>query len=401
MNLETIRQLKSEIEKELTGGILSFWMEKTPDLKYGGFIGKMDNNLRNYPRAEKCCILNSRILWTFSSAYRLLKDDRYRAVAERAYDYLVKYFWDVRYSGLFLMVNHRGRVTDPRKLVYNLAFGIYGFSEYYRATGNGEVLDRAIRLYRLIEEFCHDPINQGYFEACSRDFRSIADMHLTHLKLHEKKSMNTHLHILEAYTNLLRAWDDQGLRQSIRELIGIFERSIIDPQTGHFKLFFDEFWNSKLDTISYGHDIEGSWLLYEAAITLQDESLTNQVKSRVVDMAGKIYREARDDQYGGIFYEMENGILSAKKVWWVQCEAMVGFFNAFQLTGETCYLDAIIPIWKFIRQFLVDNQYGEWYYEVSRDGKPNDNIYKVGPWKCPYHSGRACMELMARIGDSI
>ena len=397
MNLKEIQQLKSEIEQELTGGILPFWMEKTPDHKYGGFIGRMDNNLRVYPKAKKCCILYSRILWTFAAAYRLRHDERYLAMADRAYDYLLKYFWDERYSGLYLLVNHRGRVAEPRKLVYNLSFGIYGFSEYYRATGNGEALDRAIHLYRLIEEYCHDNVNGGYFEACSRDWRLITSMHLTRRILHEKKSMNTHLHILEAYTNLLRVWDDPGLRQSIRQLIGIFEASIIDSQTGHFKIFFDEYWNSKLDSVSYGHDIEGSWLLYEATQTLNDEAVLNRVKARVIDMVERIYQEARDDRYGGIFYELEDGELNTKKVWWVQCEALVGFYNAYQLTGESRYLDAISPIWKFARQFLMDQQYGEWYYEVSRDGKPNEKYYKVGPWKCPYHSGRACMELMTRM----
>jgi mannobiose 2-epimerase len=401
LNLNTIQQLKTDVANELTGRLLPFWMEKTVDLKHGGFYGKMDNDLHVHSNAEKSCILYSRILWTFACAYRLFKDEQYLITAKRAFDYLLKYFWDDQYSGLYLMVDYRGKAYEPRKLVYNLSFGIYGFSEYYRATGEKEALDRAIRLYRLIEEYCHDNINRGYFEACSRDWRLINDLHLTRKKLHEKKSMNTHLHLLESYTNLLRIWDDEQLQQSIRELIEVFHRFIIDPSTCHFKLFFDEFWDSKLDTVSFGHDIEGSWLLYEAAKVLGDEALLGKVKYRALEMAEKIYHEGLDAQYGGLFNELEKGVLNTTKIWWVQCEAMVGFFNAFELTGEARFWDTVYDIWKFNEHYLFDKIHGEWFAEISRDSKVNDKYYKVGPWKCPYHNGRACMELITRIGNYI
>jgi mannobiose 2-epimerase len=397
MNLNAIQQFKTKVEHELTSRILPFWMEKTVDLKHGGFYGKMANDLRIYPNAQKGCILHSRILWTFACAYRLFKDDQYRKTAKHAFDYLVKYFWDERDSGLFLKVNHRGRVADPRKVVYNLAFGIYGFSEYYRATGEKEALDRAIRLYRLIEEYCHDNVNRGYFELCSRDWRINHDLHLTRKELNDKRSMNTHLHLLEAYTNLLRAWDNEQLRQSISELIEVFDNLIIHPETYHFEPFFDESWNSKIKNVSFGHDIEGSWLLYEAATVLKDEALFNRIKDLSVKMAQKAYEEGLDPEYGGLFNELENGVLKDNKVWWVQCEAMVGFFNAFQLSGAEHFWEAAYGIWRFSEQYLFDKVNGEWFWEVSRDGKPNDKHYKVGPWKCPYHNGRACMELITRI----
>jgi mannobiose 2-epimerase len=397
INQEALQQFNTEIEQELIGHILPFWMEKTVDHKHGGFYGQMDNDNRIHPNAKKCGILYSRILWTFASAYRLFGNESYLATAKRAFDYLNQYFWDGQYSGLFFMVNSRGRVVDPRKLVYNLSFGIYGFSEYYRATGDQDALDRAIRLYRLIEQYCHDDRNRGYFEACSRDWQLIGNMHLTRKRLHEKKSMNTHLHLLESYTNLLRVWDDVQLRQSIYELVDLLDNSIIDAATGHFLPFFDEAWNAKLGTASFGHDIEGSWLLYETAMVLSDEPLKKRVKTRTLEMVESIYREGLDPQYGGLFYERENGELNPKKVWWVQCEAMVGFFNALELTGEDRFWDAVTAIWSFTKHYLINHSHGEWFYEVSREGKPNEQYYKVGPWKCPYHNGRACMELISRI----
>lgn len=400
LSLDTIQQFKRDVDNELTGRLLPFWMEKAVDSIHGGFYGKIFNDLRIDHQAEKSCILHSRILWTFASAYRLFKDTPYLATANRAFDYLLKYFWDDQYSGLYLLVDQEGEVTESRKLVYNQAFGIYGFSEYYRATGARAALDRAIELYRLIEAHCHDNANRGYFEGCDRDWRLTDNLHLTRRNLNEKKSMNTHLHLLEAYTNLLRVWNNEDLRKSIYELLEVFDSYIIDPETRHFKPFFDESWNSKLNSISFGHDIEGSWLLYEAATVLKDEVLLGGIKNLAVAIAQKVYEEGLDPQYGGLFYELEDGVLTAKKVWWVQCEAMVGFFNAFQLTGAGHFGKVARDIWRFSEQYQFDKKNGEWFAELSRDGKPDNEYYKVGPWKCPYHNGRACMEISVRITNS-
>jgi mannobiose 2-epimerase len=396
---KTDQQFKNELEQELIARILPFWMEKTVDVENGGFYGRIFNNLMVDKKAEKGCILNSRILWTFSSAYRVFKDKRYLAIARRAYEYLLEYFWDAEFGGLYFTVDTLGRVVNSRKQVYNLSFGIYGFSEYYRATGVPESLDRAIRLFWLIEQNCYDSGNMGYFEARSRDWTSIDDTRLSPLDLNEQKSMNTHLHLLESYTNLLRVWDNAQLRNKLHELIKVAITYLIDPQTSHFKLFFDERWNSKADLISMGHDIEGSWLLYEAAGVLGDEDLLAKVKNIAIAMAQRVYEEGIDPEYGGLFNELENGILRSNvKIWWPQCEAMVGFFNAFQLTGEKHFWEAAHGIWQFIQRHLLDKENGEWFGGTTREGVPIKNYYKVGPWKCPYHNSRACMELIARLG---
>lgn len=396
---ESIHQFRTEVAAELIKRLLPFWSEKTIDEENGGFYGQITNGLTVKKAAAKSCVLNSRILWTFASAYRIFKDNAYRIMAERAYHYLQNHFWDKQYYGLYFMLDYRGQVIDSRKQLYNLAFGIYGLSEYYRATGDEKSLIRAIQLYYLIEEHLSDPNHQGYFEAGSRDWGFVKEMRLSERDLNAKKTMNSHLHLMEAYTNLLRVWDSDRLRHSLEQLINLMVTRILNRETFHFNLFFDETWNSKLNLISLGHDIEGSWLLTEAATVLGDEMLFDMIKDVSVKMARKVYETGIDRENGGLYNELIDGVVrDPVKVWWPQCEAMVGLINAFQLTEEEVFLEAASQIWKFIDRFMLDRDNGEWFGEVSEDGRPNHSYYKVGPWKCPYHNGRACMEVMLRLG---
>jgi len=385
----------TEIDFELKNNILPFWMIKTVDTENGGFYGQISNELVIDKHADKGAILNSRILWTFSHAYRFLGDDKYLDTANRAYNYLIDNFWDKEYSGLYWMVDYKGEVENSRKQIYNIAFGIYGLSEFYLATGNKESLDRAIELFNVIEDKSLDDYNKGYFEAYSREWEPIDDLRLSSKDLNEKKSMNTHLHLMEAYTNLFRAWKDEDLRNRLIELINITLENIIDSKTLHFKLFFDEKWNSKVSTISYGHDIEGSWLLLEAAREVGDKELIGRVESTSAGMAQKVFEEGIDKLYGGIYNETED----TDKPWWVQAEAMVGFINAFELTKKDYFFDAAYNVWEFINKYVVDKKYGEWYWKVKKDGEICRDLFKVEPWKCPYHSARACIELISRLKD--
>lgn len=395
-----IKKFITEAENELYHNILPFWAEKTTDLTNGGFLGKISRNLTVSPNAEKSCILNSRILWTFSAAYRMRRQISYLAIAKRAFDYLRKYFWDDQHSGLYFMVNHLGMVSNSRKQLYNLAFGIYGLTEYYLATGVKESLDLAKEIYRLIEKYGYDPINKGYFEAFSRDWQSISDMRLSTKDLNEQKSMNTHLHLLEAYTNLVKATPaDNELKSKLSGLVNIMVEQIIDQQTYHFRLFFDEVWNSKTTTISYGHDIEGSWLIGEAAKVLGDTQTSDRVYKLAVNIAKQIYQEGLDREYGGLFNECSDGIQLPQKEWWPQSEAIVGFLNAFQLTGEEHFFEIAYELWLYSQTYFVDKVYGEWFYMLTREGLPIDEYEKVGPWKCPYHNGRACMEIITRLSS--
>lgn len=394
------QQLKKEVEIELLKRILPFWMEKTIDKEKGGFYGTLSNDLTIDLNSPKGCILNSRILWTFSAAYRKLKDRRYLDVADRAYDYLINHFWDRQWGGLFFMVDSQGKANDLQKLVYNLAFGIYGLAEYYRATQTEQSLGKALELYGLIEKNCYDSLHQGYFEGCSRKWVLSETMQLSPRDLVAEKSMNTHLHLLEAYTGLFRVWDHPHLKEKLRELIQVFIGHIINPETHHFRLFFDADWKGKNPIISMGHDIEGSWLLYEGAEVLGDPEILAVVRNISIAMARRVYDEGMDRGYGGLYNEVENGVpINTVKIWWPQCEAMVGFFNAYRLTGKQDFLEAVYQIWDFTAHHLLDYQHGEWFGETSREGDPNQDYYKVGPWKCPYHNGRMCLELMERIGE--
>ncbi len=399
ITLKTIRHFQTEVGNELSR-ILWFWMEKAIDNENGGFYGQIANDLKINAQAEKSCILNSRILWTFASAYRLFRKDQYHSMARRAFDYLIAHFWDNKYSGLYFMVDHRGKATNPVKHVYNLAFGIYGLSEYYRATGETESLSRAIQLFKMIEECCYDHRNKGYLEARARDWSPSNQWRLGPKDLNVEKSMNTHLHLLEAYTNLKRVWSDEQLKNKLSELIEVILHKVIDPETSHFQLYFNEDWDSKTKLISFGHDIEGSWLLTEAAKELGDQVLLDKVQKIAIAMAQKVYEEGLDLKTGGLFNESENGTLKGtSKVWWPQCEAMVGFINAFELTGKEYFFEAAYEIWSFIERYLVDLINGEWFGEVSGGGKPNPSHDKVGSWKCPYHNGRACMEAIKRLAN--
>lgn len=394
---DKISAYRGELEQELTRNILPFWIERATDRENGGFYGWISNDAIPDKMADKGCILNSRILWTYSLAYRIYQQPGYLKTAARAYNYLVNCFWDPEFSGLYWMVNYRGEAVDTRKHLYNLAFGIYALSEYYRATGDKNSLARAIELFRIIEAKSRDRANKGYFESFSREWLASDDLRMSETDLNAKKSMNTHLHLMEAYTNLLRVWEDNGLRERLNELILIAMESILDPDTYHFNLFFNGNWRSASGQISYGHDIEGSWLLCEAASVLNDSKLLVQVKEIAVKMAQTVYDEGLDKENGGLYYEADSGGTDAEKHWWPQAEAMVGFFNAYELTGAEYFYEASYRVWQFVKKYLIDTQNGEWFSKVSREGRVCAALPKVGPWKCPYHNSRACFELIERL----
>lgn len=387
----------SELEKELKDNILGFWMEHTLDKEHGGFVGGIDNQLNVIPGAEKSLVLNARILWTFASAYRMYGTAEYLETAERAYDYLLKHFTDKEYGGFYWMVDALGAPTEPKKQVYGQAFAIYALSEFHHATGNPEALEIAVELFRLLEKHGYDPINKGYIEALSQEWQVTDNLMLSAKDMNEKKSMNTHLHVLEGYTGLYRVWQTEELRVKLAELIETMIDHIIDAEGQHFHLFLDEEWHVKSDIISYGHDIEGSWLLMEAAEVLGDEELIQRVHKIAVSMADAALAEGIDTD-GGIWNESgPEGLLSKDKDWWPQAEAVVGFYNAYQLTGDSRFLDASRAAWVFIDKYIVDHNLGEWVWGVDEHLQPVAHEPKVSAWKCPYHNSRACFEMIARI----
>ena len=389
--------LREKAERELRGDILPFWLKYVVDEEYGGFRGQIANDLTIVPRAYKGLILNVRILWTFAKAYKVYGDEVYLKTARRAHDYLMEYFWDKDFGGFYWMVDHVGKPVDTKKRIYGQAFGVYSLAEYAAASGEKEPLEKACALYRLMEDASHDTKNGGYFETCERDWKLAEEQRLSEVDMDEKKSMNTHLHALEAYANLLRVWNDDGLRAGLRELLRIFLDHIMDRKTHHFRMFFDETWQDRSDRISFGHDIEGSWLLCEAAEALGDRTLLEEVRREAVQMAQTVYEQAIDED-GGLFYEGKGKeIIDSDKHWWPQAEAVVGFLNAYELSGSEHFLKSAEKSWEFIEKHIVDGEHGEWYWMVRRDGTPNNEKDKVGPWKCPYHNSRMCFEVMERV----
>ncbi|MCW3785866.1 AGE family epimerase/isomerase [Plebeiibacterium sediminum] len=379
--------------------LLQYWTDNSIDIKFGGFVGERDFYNQLVPGAEKGAVLNARILWSFSAAYNFSEDERYLKVAYRAYHYLIEKFWDKEHGGLYWAISEQGEVVSDRKQIYAQGFGIYGFSEFYKATGDAVALEYAQKLFELIEAKSYDEKYGGYVEALSREWNTLDDMRLSDKDANEPKSMNTHLHILEPYTNLYRVWKDEHLKQKIEDLIDVFDKHIINQNTAHFELFFDYDWTVKSSITSYGHDIEGAWLLYEAAYELGNAEQISKVKDTCIKMVDATINEGMVED-GSVFNEKEGDHLDADKHWWPQAEAMVGLAYAWKITGEEFYLHTMIKTWKFIKEKIIDKQNGEWHWRVDQQGNPITSDVKLGFWKCPYHNSRALMEVMTILNES-
>ena len=496
MPAERLIRLRSAVRDELTRRILPFWLTHTVDRSNGGFVGQVSEDNVPDPSAPKGSILHSRILWTFAAAYRALGDEEYLKAASHAALFLRRRFVDERYGGVYWMLDARGKVLDDRKHVYAQAFAIYALAEYHLATGSDRELQCAIDLFELIDRSAHDTEHGGYEEAFARNWTLLEDVRLsdkdaherksmnTHLHVleaftnlyrawpdrrlrerlyelvavfltriinekestliqffdsdwtpkssatsfghdiehggyeeafarnwtlledvrlsdkdaHERKSMNTHLHVLEAFTNLYRAWPDRRLRERLYELVAVFLTRIINEKESTLIQFFDSDWTPKSSATSFGHDIEASWLLLEAAEVLSDDALSERVRTASLMIARRVMQRALDAD-GGLVYESRDGrITDADKYWWPQAEAVVGFVTAFQISGDEAFFHAAERVWEFTDRHIVDHVHGEWHERVDRQGAAYVSD-KTGPWKCPYHNGRMCLEVMRRTAE--
>ena len=394
-----LTELRDGFSQELEN-ILKYWIDFGLDHVNGGFVGKRDHYNHQISGASKGAVLNTRILWTFSAAYNFTKKPEYLAVADRAYQYIKEHFEDKQFGGLIWELDEKGEILNGRKQIYAQGFGIYGYSEYFKASKNPQALEDAIALFELIEKYSYDPIEGGYLEAFANDWSTLEDFRLSLKDANEPKSMNTHLHILEPYTNLLRVWPDDRLKEKTASLIRIFLDKIIDQRTHHFNLFFDTDWTVRSSTVSFGHDIEGAWLLYEAAKVVGDDLLLAEVTTNLVQMVDATLSDgcAAD---GSVYNEKNtiSGHLDSDKHWWMQAEAIVGLAYAWKITGKDTYLDQLEKVWHFIRTFVIDPVNGEWFGRIDKYGVPIISDDKAGFWKCPYHNSRAMMEVIGIISE--
>lgn len=392
-----ITTLRTEVEHELTTGILPFWMEKMTDNVQGGFYGRIDGDDNLHVDAPKGAILNARILWTFSAAYRLLHRPEYLDTATRAKRYIIDRFYDNDFGGVYWSLTADGKPLDDKKQVYAQGFAIYGLSEYARATGDREALDYAVKLFETVEKYSFDRDRNGYIEAFTREWKPIEDMRLSDKDENTSKTMNTHLHILEPYANLYRVWKDGRLERQLRNMLDLFTGKILNKKTEHLDLFFDNDWRTDGNIISYGHDIEASWLIHEAALVLGDELLLKQIEPVITNIARAADEGLNPD--GSMIYERftAEDRTDRELHWWVQAENVVGHVNLYQHFGDEKALDTAVKCWQFIKDKIIDHEHGEWHWSLMPDGTVNRRDDKAGFWKCPYHNGRMCMEIIERF----
>jgi cellobiose epimerase len=391
-----LSQLKSELTRELTGNILSWWTEKTIDDENGGFYGRVNVSDSVFPEEEKGGILNARILWTYSAAYRVLKDTAYLRIATRARDYILLNFIDNEYGGVFRSVKYDGQPSDTRKQTYTQSFFIYGLAEYSRATGDKKSLAAAKKIFRNFEKHVLDREANGYFEVFTREWERSRDRLIGERTEADEKTMNTSLHLMEAYANLYRVWPAKKMKERLSNMIELFLDKIIDNKTYHLVNFMDRNWNSTSSIDSYGHDIEASWLLYEAASLVNDPALLARVREASLKIADAAAEGIMPD--GSMIDDRNNatGELKKTRSWWPQVETVVGYVNAYELSKDERYLDYAINNWKYTQEHFIDRKNGGWFTSVNEAGVAGRGD-KAGFWVCPYHNGRMCLEIIERV----
>jgi cellobiose epimerase len=396
------KSLSNFAKHNLNKIILPYWLEYSPDKLHGGLIGEIDNNNNVVMDAPRGLILNSRVLWTYSACYKLLKEERLLERAKSTFEYLIQKFYDPQHQGFYWSLDAKGNALDSKKQTYAQAFTMYGLSEYYSVSSDPLALKMAIDLFHLMEKNCLDTLYGGYFEAFTREWKPIEDMRLSQKDMNVEKTMNTHLHVIEAYTCLHRVWKDKTLENAIRSLLDVFDQYFVNKKDYHLNLFFDTQWNLMSDQISYGHDIEASWLLHESAVELGDKKLEGVFEEIAVRMADAAMEGIIEQ--GSLIHEWHRGGDGEKDdeiEWWAQAEAVVGFFNAYEISKDTRFLITAHNLCEFIAKYIVNKEFGEWHYRVSKEGVPNNTYPIAGFWKCPYHNARMCLEIITRSEEQL
>lgn len=392
-----ISLFRSEIRSELDS-ILSWWMSHMTDHEHGGFYGRIDGKGILHPKADKGIILNTRILWTYSKVYHETKDLRFYSLAERAYQYISRYFWDKEYQGVYWMVDFQGKKKDTQKQIYAQAFALYAFSAYYELNQNSDVLQKINQLFTCIEKYSRDNKKGGYLNVFNEDWTIAKNQKLSDKDADQIKIMNTHLHILEAYSALYRLKNEAIYHEALANILKIYLNRFCTRNPCHLYLYFDDDWHPTSEEKSFGHDIESSWLITEAAELLKEPALTLQARKLSLALVEATYLYGKDEN-GGIYEktDISGQKIEKEKHWWPQAEAVVGFLNAWQISGDEKYLTQAMQTWHFIQNYFIDHQNGEWHWLINENGLPDETEDKAGPWKAPYHNVRMCLEVLQRL----
>ncbi|HEY3756205.1 MAG TPA: AGE family epimerase/isomerase [Opitutaceae bacterium] len=388
-------ELGASADHELRGDILSFWLAHAQNPANQGFYGLVDEKLRPHADEPRGELLTARILWTFSRAYREYHDAQYLEMARYAYGDLTDHFTDHVHGGYFWTIDANGHPLDEQKLVYGQAFAIYALAEYYEATHTRAALRDATALFHLLDERAHDPDNGGYFDAYDRSWHRMPQNMLGPAP----KTQNSTIHVLEAFTGLLRVWPDQLLQARERELIRLLTDRIVDSKTHHLILYLTPDWKPLSDQISYGHDIELSWLITEAADVLGDPVLQAGTQKTAIEIADATLAQGVNADGGVMNLASPSGVVDGDRDWWNQAEAVTGFLNAYQITHDPKFAAAALKTWHFIETSVVDHRQGEWFRSVKPDGSPAPGDPKISLWKCPYHNSRACFQIIERCHE--
>ena len=383
------------LERELTR-IIAWWSGNSVDHANGGFWGEIATDGRPIIGADKFLIPTARICWFFSIAAIKSGNERDVEIAVRAYRYLTDHFLDAEYGGVIWAVDAKGNPENIRKQAYAQAFALYAFSAHYRLTGKNKALEQAMDLFYLLEGRFHDSEYQGYFEAFARDWTPIDDVRLSEKDNPAPKTMNTHLHIMEAYSELYRANPTPEVAAALSKLLNLHLDRIYRSDISHLRLFWTQTWDDVSDVISYGHDIEASWLIWEAAELLADDDMLDRARPVVLALADKCLDAS--GKHGEIYNErhLYDGQIDQTRVWWAQAEAMVGYCNAYEITGDARYARRVEELWKFIQLYILNTDTGEWNWFSTIDTHCK-NPYVSGAWKACYHNGRAMIECLNRI----
>lgn len=385
-------ELSAQFQQELLA-IGDWWITHSIDHEQGGFYGEIRPNNTPIKTATKGIVLNTRILWFFSEVAAVIDKPAYRDAATRAYHYLIDHFLDKEFGGVYWELDAQGNPVNTKKQTYAQAFAVYALCSYYKLTGDEQAMTHALNCFALLEEKTIDPVHEGYFEAFTREWGRMDDVRLSDKDLNYPKSMNTHLHVLEAYTTLYKAQPTENIKRALRYNIECFDKYLINKDNGHLRMFLDETWQDFSPGWTYGHDIECSWLLSKALNSLNDPQVTEKITPSIIALADITLQEAMGE-YGEVLdaFDFASGQKITERVWWVQAEALVGFLNVYTLTREERYLIAAKNVWAFIRDYQRDSRFGEWLWLSALDTDHGEEAYKVGFWKGPYHNGRAMLE---------